>query len=67
MKGGDVAEELDKYEIEECHKKVEDYISSNDPGDSIILADRLKINECFYHFRNLYRKGGFNARKPLQN
>ena len=61
MKGGDVKEELDKYEIEDCHKMVEEYIKDEDPLAAIILTDRLKINECFSYFKELMRKGGFSA------
>ena len=58
LKGEDVKEELDKYEIEDCRKMVDDYVSSEDPSASIILNDRLKINECFYYFKALLQKGG---------
>lgn len=37
---------------------VDDYIQSDDPLAAIILNDRLKLNECFYYFKNLLRKGG---------
>jgi|LauGreDrversion4_2_1035121.scaffolds.fasta_scaffold149721_2 hypothetical protein len=42
---------------------VEEFISTNDPSKNVILADRLMINQCFYHFKHLYRdmqkkKGG---------
>ena len=61
MKGEDTKDELDKYEIEDCHKKVTDYIESNDPSAAIILNDRLKLNECFYFFKTLLKKGGFSG------
>ena len=51
-------EELDKYEIEDCHKMVDEYVSTDDPSAAIILNDRLKINECFYYFKTLLQKGG---------
>ena len=44
MKGEDTKEELDKYDIEDCHKMVNDYIESEDPSAAIILNDRLKLN-----------------------
>lgn len=52
---------MDKYDIEDCHKIVEDYIKDEDPLATIILTDRLKINECFSHLKNLIKKGGFSA------
>ena len=45
---------------------VEDYIVSTDPSSTIILTDRLKINECFYHFRNILKNGSFSG-LPSQN
>ena len=44
MKGEDTKEELDKYDIEDCHKLVNQYIESDDPSAAIILNDRLKLN-----------------------
>ena len=61
LKGEDTKEELDKYEIEECHKMVDDYIETEDPSAALILSDRLKINECFYYFKNMLKKGGGRA------
>ena len=58
MKGQDTKEELDKYDIEDCHKLVNQYIESDDPSATIILNDRLKLNECFYFLKNIIKKGG---------
>ncbi len=60
MKGGEDKEELDKYDIQDCHKLVEDYVKDQDPAAAIILTDRLKVNECFYYLKTLLRKGGFS-------
>lgn len=40
---------------------VDDYIKDEDPLAAIILTDRLKINECFSHFKILMKKGGFST------
>ena len=57
LKGEDTKEELDKYEIEDCHKAVDDYLESDDPSATLIFSDRLKINECFYYMKNIAKKG----------
>ena len=43
---------------------IDDYIDNDDPEAAIILNDRLKINQCFYYLKNIFKKGG--ARKALQ-
>lgn len=43
------------------HSAVEKYISSEDPQEALIMDDRLKINECFYYFKTLVKRGG----KPM--
>ena len=44
---------------------VTDFIKNEDPSATLVLPDRLMINQCFYHFRNLYaqaaKKGGGKA------
>ena len=42
---------------------VKDFIDTNDPSKTLVLPDRLMINQCFYHFKSLYKniekkKGG---------
>ena len=42
---------------------VKDFIDTSDPGKTLVLPDRLMINQCFYHFKYLFknlekRKGG---------
>ena len=63
LKGEETKEHLTSEDIDRCNKKVEEFIQSTDPATNIILADRLMINQCFYHFKHLYRdmqkkKGG---------
>jgi kinesin family member 6/9 len=54
LRGGEVKDKLESYEIDECKQKVDNYIKTEDPSANIILNDRLKINECFYYFKTLY-------------
>lgn len=54
LRGGELKEKLESYEISECKQKVDDFLKNEDPSSNIILIDRLKINECFYHFKYLY-------------
>lgn len=37
---------------------VNEYIESEDPLAALVLNDRLKLNECFYYFKNMLKKGG---------
>ena len=37
---------------------VDEFVAADDPSASIILNDRLKINECFYYFKSLLQRGG---------
>jgi hypothetical protein len=62
-----VKEELDKYDIEDCQKMVEEYIKDEDPMAAIILTDRLKIKECFSHFKKLINKGGFSLSSNMSS
>ena len=55
LKGGDQKEHLTSEDIERCNKMVEEFIDSNDPMKTLVLADRLLINQCFYHFKHLYK------------
>lgn len=38
LKGENTKDHLEPYEIEECKKKVEAFIDSNDPSESLILS-----------------------------
>jgi len=64
LKGENQKDQLETYEIDDCRFKVEEYIKNENPNENLILNDRLKINECFYHFKNLYnnllKKNGNN-------
>jgi hypothetical protein len=46
---------------------VEEYIKDEDPMAAIILTDRLKINECFSHFKKLLKKGGFSISSNMSS
>jgi hypothetical protein len=65
LKGGEgVKESLTSEDIDRCNKAVEDFVYSQDPTKAMqVMADRLMINQCFYHFKHLYKdimkkKGG---------
>jgi hypothetical protein len=45
---------------------VKEFIETNEPSKTLVLPDRLMINQCFYHFKSLYKnlerkKGGAAA------
>jgi hypothetical protein len=65
LKGGEgVKESLTSEDIDRCNKAVEEFVDSADPTKAMqVMADRLMINQCFYHFKHLFRdmskkKGG---------
>ena len=51
----DVEEFLAPEDIDECNLRVENFIKDPDPSASLILSDRLRINQCFYHFKFLLK------------
>ena len=57
LKGGEgVKESLTAEDIDRCNKMVEDFVDATDPMKQMsIVSDRLMINQCFYHFKHLYR------------
>ena len=66
-------ESLTAEDIDRCNKMVEEFLDSNDPMKQMgVVADRLMINQCFYHFKHLYKdifkknKGGGGA-KAIEN
>lgn len=72
VKGGEQKEHLTSEDIDRCNKMVEDFIETVDPTKSLVLSDRLMINQCFYHFKHLYKdmmkkKGGALPSSTLQN
>jgi kinesin family member 6/9 len=62
-KGGNHKESLDPEDIERCNLMVNNFIKTNEENTTLVLPDRLLINQCFYYFKQLYRnlekgKGG---------
>jgi len=55
VKGEESKEHLTSEDVDRCNKMVEDFIATTDPSKTIVLADRLMINQCFYHFRHLFK------------
>lgn len=51
----DIDDHLLPEDVDECNQKVEAFIKNPDPSASLILTDRLRINQCFYHFKFLYK------------
>lgn len=55
LKGEDAKENLTSEDIDRCNKMVEEFIETSDPTKNLIMPDRLMINQCFYHFKHLYK------------
>ena len=53
-KGGEQKDHLTAEDIERCNLMVKDFIDSNEIK-TMVLPDRLMINQCFYHFKSLYK------------
>jgi len=34
---------------------VEEFIESTDPSKTMVLPDRLMINQCFYHMKHVFK------------
>lgn len=69
LRGGEgVKESLTAEDIDRCNRMVEEFVEAQDPMKQMgVVSDRLMINQCFYHFKHLYRdtlkkmqKGGGN-------
>ncbi len=62
IKGGVQRDHLDPEDIDKCGKLVDEFIASKDPSATIIVPDKLQINQCFYHFKHMYldmqKRGG---------
>ena len=65
VKGGEgVKESLTSEDIDRANKAVEEFVNNADPTKAMqVMADRLMINQCFYHFKHLFKdmikkKGG---------
>ena len=48
VKGEGMKEVLTGEDIERCNVMVANFIKSDDPGQTIVMPDRLMINQCFY-------------------
>jgi len=62
-KGGEQRDHLSAEDIERCNLMVKEFIDTNEPTKTLVLPDRLMINQCFYHFKTLFknlekRRGG---------
>ena len=62
-RGGEQKDHLTTEDIERCNVMVKDFIDTADPHKTLVMPDRLMINQCFYHFKTLYKnlerkKGG---------
>lgn len=55
LKGGEQKEHLTSEDIERCNLAVKDFIDTTDMSKSLVMPDRLMINQCFYHFKTLYK------------
>ena len=68
LKGGKQKDHLEPEDIDECRKLVDEFITNRDPSATIALADKLKINQCFYHFKHIYldlkKRGGGQVEAP---
>jgi kinesin family protein 6/9 len=53
-KGGEQKEQLTGEDIERCNLMVKDFIDTSE-HKSMVMPDRLMINQCFYHFKSLYK------------
>lgn len=54
VKGGEQKEHLTAEDIERCNLMVKDFIDSNE-HKTLVMPDRLMINQCFYYFKTLYK------------
>ena len=54
VKGEGAKDSLTAEDIERCNVMVNNFIKTDDPGQTLVLPDRLMINQCFYYFRTLY-------------
>jgi kinesin family protein 6/9 len=55
LKGGNQKEVLTSEDIERCNTMVNNFIKNDESAASLVLPDRLMINQCFYYFRTLYQ------------
>ena len=53
--GGEIKDHLESYEIDECKRKVDEFINSEDPSAQIIVNEHLKMNECFFQLKHMLK------------
>lgn len=61
IKGEKQRDHLSAEDVERCNQMVAHFVKSTDPEETLVLPDRLMINQCFYQFRNMLKqaqKGG---------
>ena len=56
VKGDNMKEHLTTEDISRCNVMVNNFIKSDEAGSSLVLPDRLMIDQCFYYFRTLYKQ-----------
>lgn len=56
VKGESTKESLTTEDVERCNLMVNNFIKTDDVSQTLVLPDRLMINQCFYHFRNLFKQ-----------
>lgn len=71
LQGGEHKEHLDPEDIDKCKKMVDEFIANKDPSATIMLSDKLLINQCFYHFKHIYldlqKRGGGASMEGAKN
>ena len=55
MKGGAQKDHLSAEDIDRCNMQLTEFIKSTDPENTLVLPDRLMINQCFYQFKTLLK------------
>ncbi len=55
LRGEESKESLTAEDIDRCDKMVDNFLRTTDPSETIMLSDRLMINQCFYHFKHIYK------------
>lgn len=71
VKGGEQKDHLSAEDIERCNLMVTEFINTNE-HKTLVMPDRLMINQCFYHFKSLYKnlekkRGGAPAIMPASS
>ena len=70
LKGGSHRDHLEPEEIDKCDKMVEECSENKDPSATLMLPDKIQINQCFYHFKHLFldlrKKKQISSSEPSQ-